>query len=126
MNNFALRLELVKETMFRNDFRFFSVSHKDLYILNWLTPYVSIWMLVNAAELFTICILSTKTAGELSNRSNRNEILLIFSILFLIDTATGFTFFQFIYSERVVALLFAVYIYFYTRYLNSNDPEINT
>jgi hypothetical protein len=56
-------------------------------------------MLVNAAELFTICILSAKTAGELSNRSNRNEIFLIFSILFLFDTATGFTFFQFIYSE---------------------------
>ena len=119
LNNFALRWELVKETMFRNDFRFFPLSHQDLHILSWLTPYVSIWMLVNAAELVTICILSAKTAGELSNRSNRKEILLVFSILFLFDTATGFTFFQFIYSERIVALLFAIYIYFYSHYWKS-------
>ena len=30
---------------------------------------------------------------------------------------------QFVYGERVVALLFAVYIYFYTRYWKSKRPR---
>ena len=48
LNNFTLRWELTKETMFRNDFRFFPLSHQDLHILSWFTPYIKIWMLVNA------------------------------------------------------------------------------
>ena len=48
---------------------------------------------------------------------------MIFSILFWLDAATGFTFFQFVYGERVVALLFAVYIYFYTRNWKSKRPR---
>ena len=46
LDNFSLRWEFVQETMFRNDFRFFPLSHQDLHILSWFTPYVSIWMLV--------------------------------------------------------------------------------
>ena len=95
LDNFSLRWELTKETMFRNDFRFFPLSHQDLHILSWFTPYVKIWMLVNAAELFLIAILGAKIIKILSDQSNRQEILLMFSILFLFDDATGFTFFQF-------------------------------
>ena len=111
--------------MFRNDFRFFPLSHQDLHILGWLTPYASIWMLVNAAELFKICILSTKTAGELSNRSNRNEILMIFSILFWLDAATGFTYPSlFTAKESLLFCLQSIFTSILTTG-NLNDPEIN-
>ena len=87
--------------MFRNDFRFFPLSHQDLHILSWFTPYVKIWMLVNAAELFLIVILGAKIIGILSEQEGRGGTLLMLSILFLFDDATGFTFFQFIYPYFV-------------------------
>ena len=108
LNNFALRWEITKETMLRNDFRFYPLAHQDLHILSWFTPYVKVWMLVNAAELFLIVILGSKIIEALSEHENRQETLLMFSILFLFDAATGFTFFQFIYSERLVVLFFAL------------------
>ena len=101
LNNFTLRLELVKETMFRNDFRFFPLSHQDLHILSWLTPYVKIWMLINAAELFLIVVLGSKIIEILSEKTDSGGALLMLSILFLFDDATGFTFFQFIYVHDV-------------------------
>ena len=36
-------------------------------------------------------------------------------ILFLFDAATGFTFFQFIYSERIVVLILSLFCFYYTR-----------
>ena len=111
LNNFSLRWDLTKETMFRNDFRFYPLAHQDLHILSWFTPYVKVWMLVNAAELFLIVILGAKIIETLSEQKNRKETLLMFSILFLFDAATGFTFFQFIYSERLVVLFFALYAF---------------
>ena len=121
LDNFTLRWNFVKETMFRNDFRFFPLSHQDLHILSWFTPYVSIWMLINAVELFAIIIIGSQTVKLLTNKINRNETLLIFSILFLFDAATGFTFFQFIYSERIVTLLLALFCFFYTRSFQFNQ-----
>ena len=115
LGNFSLRWSFIKETMYRNDFRFFPLSHQDLHILSWLTPYVSVWMLVNAIELFTIVILGAKTAQLLVQKKPRKETYLIFSILFLFDTATGYTFFQFIYSERIVVLLLSIFAYYFTR-----------
>jgi hypothetical protein len=116
LDNFSLRWEFVQETMFRNDFRFFPLSHQDLHILSWFTPYVSIWMLVNAAELFLIVVLGSKIIATLSEQDNRRETLLMFSILFLFDAATGFTFFQFIYSERIVVLFFSLFAFHYSQY----------
>ena len=123
LDNFSLRWSFVKETMFRNDFRFFPLSHQDLHILSWLTPYVSIWMLVNAAELFTIVILGAKIAERLSGKAKRKETLLVFSLLFLFDTATGYTFFQFIYSERIVVLLLALFGFYYTKSHQTNQVK---
>ena len=123
LDNFSLRWSFVKETMFRNDFRFFPLSHQDLHILSWLTPYVSIWMLVNAAELFTIVILGAKIAERLSGKAKRKETLLVFSLLFLFDTATGYTFFQFIYSERIVVLLLALFGFYYTKSHHTNQVK---
>ena len=116
LDNFNLRWEFIQETMSRNDFRFFPLSHQDLHILSWFTPYVSIWMLVNAAELFLIVILGAKITKILSGKEDRRETLLMFSILFLFDAATGFTFFQFIYSERIVVLFFALFTFHYSQY----------
>ena len=115
LDNFSLRWSFIKETMYRNDFRFFPLSHQDLHILSWFTPYVSVWMLVNAIELFTIVILGAKTVQLLSQKKSRRETYLVFSILFLFDAATGYTFFQFIYSERIVVLLLSIFTYYFTR-----------
>ena len=123
LDNFTLRWDLIKETMFRNDFRFYPLSHQDLHILSWLTPYVSIWMIVNAIELFTIVILGAKIAHQLSEKQARRENVLLFSILFLFDAATGFTFFQFIYSERIVVLLFAFFAFHYIRHCKQNQAK---
>ena len=123
LNNFTLRWELTKETMFRNDFRFFPLSHQDLHILSWFTPYIKIWMLVNAVELFLIVIFAAKTIEILIEKTNRREILLMFSILFLFDDATGFTFFQLIYSERLVVLFFALFAYYFSRHFKSEQTK---
>ena len=120
LDNFSLRWSFVQETMFRNDFRFFPLSHQDLHLLSWLTPYVSVWMLVNAAELFIIVAAGAKTAERLGGSIKQTPTLLAFSILFLFDAATGFTFFQFIYSERIVVLLLSLFCFYYTRCLQTN------
>lgn len=126
LDNFSLRWSFIKETMFRNDFRFFPLSHKDLHILSWLTLYVSIWILVNAIELFTIIIIQAKTVRLLSEKEPRRETYLVFSILFLFNSATGFTFFQFIYSERIVFLLLSLFAFYFTRSFQYNQKKTNT
>ena len=120
LDNFSLRWSFVQETMFRNDFRFFPLSHQDLHLLSWFTPYVSVWMLFNAAELFIIVVLGAKTAERLGGSITQTPTLLAFSILFLFDAATGFTFFQFIYSERIVVLLLSLFCFYYTRCFQTN------
>ena len=50
LNNFSLRHYFVKETMRRNDFRFFPLAHQDLHLLSWFTPYVKVWAMVSIAE----------------------------------------------------------------------------
>ena len=126
LDNFSLRWSFIKETMFRNDFRFFPLSHKDLHILSWLTLYVSIWILVNAIELFTIIIIQAKTARLLSEKEPRRETYLVFNILFLFHSATGFTFFQFIYSDGIVVLLLSLFAFYFTRSFQYNQKKTNT
>jgi hypothetical protein len=126
LDNFSLRWSFIKETMFRNDFRFFPLSHKDLHILSWLTLYVSIWILVNAIELFTIIIIQAKTVRLLSEKEPRRETYLVFSILFLFHSATGFTFFQFIYSDGIVVLLLSLFAFYFTRSFQYNQKKTNT
>ncbi len=126
LDNFSLRWSFIKETMFRNDFRFFPLSHKDLHILSWLTLYVSIWILVNAIELFTIIIIQAKTVRLLSEKEPRRETYLVFNILFLFHSATGFTFFQFIYSDGIVVLLLSLFAFYFTRSFQYNQKKTNT
>ena len=58
LDNFSIRNDFIKETMLRNDYRFFPLAHQDLHVLSWFTAYVKIWMVVSAAELFAIILLA--------------------------------------------------------------------
>ncbi|QNI44019.1 putative membrane protein [Synechococcus sp. WH 8101] len=116
LNNFSLRDGLISETMRSNNYRFFPLAHQDLHILSWLTPYAKVWMLVNALELIAIAILTTKSVQRLSRNHRTAGTLLIVSLLLFFHPATGTSFFQFIYCERMLTLCFAGYIFFYSRY----------
>ena len=78
-------------------------------------------MIVNAAELFAVIILSARFIRRLCGDKSNNYLLLILSLLFLSAPSTGFAFFQLIYSERILTLLFSIYILFYFRYQQSKD-----
>ena len=121
LDNFSIRFEFIAETMLRNDYRFFPLAHQDLHLLSWFTPYVKVWMIVSAAELFAVIILSARFIRRLCGDPSKNHLLLIISLLLLSAPSTGFAFFQLIYSERILTLLFSIYILFYFRYQQSKE-----
>ena len=94
LDNFSIRFEFIAETMLRNDYRFFPLAHQDLHILSWFTPYVKVWMIVSAAELFAIIILGAGFIRRLCGYPSANYLLLIISLLFLSAPSTGFAFFS--------------------------------
>ena len=96
LENFAFRSDFINETMRRSDYRFFPLAHQDLHILSWFTSYVKVWMLVSAAELFAILVISARFVCRLSGRAKVPALLLITSLLMLFHPATGMAFFQFI------------------------------
>ena len=110
LDAFSLQERFIAETMQRNSFRFFPLAHQDLHILSWFTPYVSVWMLVSAAELVTTLLLSWRVVVGISRRDHGS--LLLISLLFLFHAATGWGFFQLVYSERLLTLLFAAFVFF--------------
>jgi len=122
LENFAINWELIKETMRRNDFRFFPLAHQDLQILGWLTPYVKIWMLVNALELMIIVIISVKFTRRLTD-TNAPLLALGATLLFLIQPAVAKPFFQFPYSERMVVFFYALFIYSYLAYQQTRHEK---
>lgn len=123
LNNFSIRQDFISETMRRTDYRFFPLAHQDLHILSWLTPYVKVWMLVNAAELFALCIITSKVVHKLSGRHKAPSLLLITSLLLLFHPATGHAFFQFTYCERLLTLVFALYCSTYLNYLENRKQS---
>jgi len=110
LDAFTLQERFIAETMQRNSFRFFPLAHQDLHVLSWFTPYVSVWMLVSAAELITTLLLSWRVVGGISRRDHGS--LLLISLLFLFHPATGWGFFQLVYSERLLTVLFAAFVFF--------------
>ena len=114
LNHFSLQERFIAETMERNSFRFFPLAHQDLHLLSLLTPYVKVWMLVSAAELFTTIVLSWIVVRSMVQKSD--GLLLFISLLFLFHPATGWGFFQLVYSERLLTFLFAGFIFFYWRF----------
>lgn len=73
-------------------------------------------MIVSAAELFAIIILSAYFIRRLCCTPSKNYLHLLISILLLSTPSTGFAFIQLIYSKRILILLFSIYILFYLRY----------
>ena len=110
LNPFVLRDGLISETMRANSFRFFPLAHQDLHLLSWLTPYVKVWVLVSALELFAIVLLVNRAVTVLVQGKERPGQLWLISLVLLFHPATGWAFFQLIYSERLLTLLFVLFI----------------
>ena len=123
LNNFSLREKLFNETMGRNDFRFFPLSHQDLHALSWLTPYVKVWSLASALELIATIILGCKLIERVNNHRTSASLILMGTLLFLFTSASAYNYFQFIYSERFLAFLLALYAYHYSVYLDSGEQR---
>lgn len=121
LENFAFRSDFINETMRRSDYRFFPLAHQDLHILSWFTSYVKVWMLVSAAELFAIVVISARFVCRLSGRAKVPALLLITSLLMLFHPATGMAFFQFIYCECFLTFLFAIYAGAYLHHQKYGD-----
>ncbi|KZR93781.1 hypothetical protein MITS9509_00376 [Synechococcus sp. MIT S9509] len=123
LNNFRLRESFISETMRRNDFRFFPLSHQDLHVLSWLTPYTKIWSLVSGVELIATIVLGCKIV-EASNKGKSSASLMIMgTLLFLFTSATAFNYFQFIYSERILTCLLALFTYQYCTYQREGSSK---
>jgi len=114
-----LQERFIAETMQRNSFRFFPLAHQDLHALSWFTPYVKVWMLVSAAELITIVVLSARMVQEMAGPPRVPGLLLLMALLLLFAPATGWGFFQLIYCERLLTFLFAGYAFSYWRFQQS-------
>ncbi len=123
LNNFSLRQSFIRETMGRNDFRFYPLSHQDLHILSWFTPYIKVWSLVSALELITTIILGCKIVQFANKDKASPSLFLAGSLLFLFTSAAAFNYFQFIYSERILTFLLALYIYHYSIYQHSGQQR---
>ena len=116
LNNFSLHSSFLKETMSRNDYRFFPLAHQDLHILSWLTPYVKIWAIVNCIELVATIVLMIKIVELITRRSSPPSMLAMAGILFIFIPASAYNYLQFIYSERILVLLLAAFFYNYLTY----------
>ena len=121
LNNFSFRHDFLRETMKRDDFRFFPLAHQDLHVLSWFTAYVKVWMLVSAAELFAIVVLSARFIRRITGRAAIPALLMITSLLLLFQPSTGTAFFQFTYSERLLTFLFCLYFASYLHYQRSKS-----
>ena len=119
LNNFSLREKLINETMGRNDFRFYPLSHQDLHALSWVTPYIKVWSLVSALELIATIILGCKLIERVNKNRTSTSLILMGTLLFLFTSASAYNYFQFIYSERFLTFLLALYAYHYSVYLSA-------
>ena len=122
LNNFRLNDRFIAETMWRNDYRFFPLAHQDLHVLSWFTPYVKVWILFNALELLAILVVTTRFVRAFSN-TGAPYLFLGASLLFLFNPAAVEPFFQFIYAERMLVLLFALFVYSYLRYQQTREDR---
>ena len=123
LNNFSFRQSFINETMRRNDFRFFPLSHQDLHVLSWLTPYTKAWSLVSAVELIITIVLGCNVVQIINKNKSSGSLFLMGSLLFLFTSATAYNYFQFIYSERFLTFLLAAYIYHYCLYQKSGEQR---
>ena len=123
LQNFSLRPNLIRETLTRNDFRFYPLAFADLQILSWFTPYVKVWMIFNAIELIITIWLGTRIAKRITKTPQATELLLMFSLLLIATAPSAFSYMQFIYSERILTLLFAVFLWNYLEFQSSKSRQ---
>ena len=123
LNTFSLRMRIVRETMERNDYRFYPLAFQDLQLLSWITPYVKVWMLANVAELIATIALGVRIVRQITAKRKAKELLLIFSLLFIFIAPSAYSYFQFIYSERILTLLFAAYLSLYIDYKRTQSKS---
>lgn len=123
LNNFSLRPNLIGETLTRNDFRFYPLAFADLQILSWFTPYVKIWMIFNAIELIATIAIGVRIIKRTMQLPEARELLLMFSLLFIATAPSAFSYMQFIYSERMLTLLFAVFLWNYIDYKTTHSTK---
>ena len=111
LDNFSLKGSFIRETMRRADYRFFPLAHQDIHILSWFSIQIKTWMLFNAAELIGTVLLCIKFLNNLEkqHQANTGTILFITSLL-LLHPSTGTAFFHVIYCERMLCLVFMLYI----------------
>lgn len=124
LDNFAARGSFIDETMRRTDYRFFPLAHQDLHILSWFTIHIKTWMLVSAAELIGIVLLSIQFLNSLdAGKAAKQSTILLLTTLFLIHPSTGTAFFHVIYCERLLCLVFMFYITAYCSYRTTNQAS---
>ena len=120
LDNFSIRGAFISETMRRSDYRIFPLAHQDLHILSWFSIQIKTWMLVSAAELIGIVLLSIKFLNGLQpGKLAQQSTLLLITSLLLIHPSTGTAFFHVIYSERLLCFVFMLYLTSYLDYRNS-------
>ena len=122
LENFRFLDGFVGETMRRNDFRFFPLAHQDIHLLSWLTPYPKVWAILNSIELAVVVIFITKFVRKLTNNF-LPSLLLLTTVLVLINPVTAVVFFQFVYSERLLATFLVVFIYSYLCYQQTQEDK---
>ena len=124
LNNFSWRESFLSESLGRNDYRFFPLSHQDLHLLSWFTPYTKVWGVVNAAEwIATVLLIDAIASRSLPRHASAPASLLITTILYGFTSAAAYNYFQFIYSERLLCLLLALYVFLYQRYQQERQPR---
>ena len=111
LDNFSLKGSFIRETMRRTDYRFFPLAHQDIHILSWFSIQIKTWMLFSAAELIGTVLLCIKFLNNLEKQyqAHAGTILFITSLL-LLHPSTGTAFFHVIYCERMLCLVFMLYI----------------
>jgi len=128
LDNFSPKPSFIGEAMGRNDFRFFPLSHQDLHLLSWFTPYPKVWALVSAAELVTTIGLGVAVVQQ-SLRATKPQVVkapalvLIGCILYLFTSSAAYNYFQFIYSERLLTLFLSLFAFHWLRHRNTGDPR---
>ena len=124
VDNFSLRGSFIDETMRRTDYRFFPLAHQDLHILSWFTIHIKTWMLFSAAELIGIALLSIKFLNNLESQKHaKTTTILLLSSLLLIHPSSGTAFFHVIYCERLLCLIFMLYINSYLDHLKTGNSS---
>ena len=122
LDNFSVRNSFISETMRRTDYRFFPLAHQDLHILSWFSIHIKTWMLFSGAELIGIILLSVKFLNNLEERPwARASTMLLITLLILIHPSTGTAFFHVIYCERLLCLIFILYINAYLTYTKTRS-----